>query len=1679
MKKLLCSILILTMTLSIMIFTPAASAEEDPIALRFVVASDVHVTDSRPGNAERLPMIFDTAYDYAENHSTYKDIDAFVFNGDSVDGSTTAGVTASQWETFLTTVNANIKTGSKLMLSLARTHDIWDANVGAQRITESTFNTILQNTFGDNSAYIAADWGFQNHVTKLNGYAIITMTNDLNANSYDGSEAWLKEQLDALIAENSEQPIFVVCHYPETGTLGHTARWGATSLKDTLDQYPQVIAINAHVHWDPRMPDSIWQDTYTAVYDGASAYTVYPNGTTIAQSDYELSDYSIIEVTESGAVSIRYMNTLTGELLTEGNGSGETLIYRIPKAWDQSTWLYREDEHRSNAETPWFEADADIRLENGNTLVFDRAVGEETMVYYKIELFDGTATQTSYLSSQFYEDRLPDTLSAGLGVLEAGKTYLATVTGVNGWNRETANRLTLSFTTEEGDLKSEQGISAPAASAITIGSAEALADILKQVAEGETFAGKTLVQTADIDLSQMTLEPAGTFMGTLDGNGFTITGIFAAGSGLFHAAENAAFQNLNLCGTVINDSNAGAVAGTAENCSFVNCMNGVVVISRNGNAASYAAAAEGCVFRNCIYDGSLLAASGATIINESVNASGNEVTVEGNQLIFHTGAGDIRRSLFDSSRHIDWSFESTLHTADEFIRWALGGGSAAALAQDIDLGLLEGRFARIAGLGLTFPVTLSGNYCVIQGGNATLSGTIANLGCTQMTVEGGTNCWDAADFTAAELASGAAAYQLGSWAQSAEGFPAGEGTVVRITYSTGEIMYVNAGTRVEVQIPYGYSADQTAFTATEDCTVVLTAHTADKSALGNAVDTLGGLNAEVFTDAAAYTAAVAAARDVLNDAAATQEETEAAAAALASALEALELSNVYPNYPEFAMHEVYTELFGEISKWSIGTRADLEALSVWSKSNNGSGMEFHMTADIDMENRLFDMISTNDLPFAGVFDGHLHTVSNLLIDSVNIDGAGFFVAVTGAVIRNFGIESGLVRGTVKHTSAYVDNAGIGAIAGRAIGGTSFRHVWNNAFVTYNANQVDAYYSTGKTWEVCVGGLVGRSQSAASFVGCYNTGNVFGGVRASGLSNWSQSGGNATRISNCFNTGKIMVKTGGVTEAIARYGANTTYNSYFSYNNYYLEGCATGALSASGTIDDFTAKAEGAELPVALSAQQINTGLAELLNAKRYTGFFADAANWVQGENGHPVIASIDESGEAVPFSDYENNTAAPSYSISSAAELNAFAAVSKSRSFENVTIYLRDDIDMSGTESFAMIGTTSVPFEGIFDGMNHTITGLKLTATSNSGMFVKVSGGTVKNFIVEGASSSGQSCTGLIAGYIEAGTLLENVHVRNSTVSTTVSPSKYDSGFLVGQSKTGSADNRIYQCSASGNTFAGAGIQGFGGIIGRSSDTVIDHCYVINNTMNTRSNSGLIVGFAEINYKTAIRNCYTYGNTLTANTKQIATAIGQTRAGCISSIENCVFAEADLSLIGWDNEIPAIDQVYTINSVFCAADSTKTDVYTTVITEESLNSGAVAYALGWAMKNGRIAFTDADTPATVRYTYWVEDETYAVRYTESTGAVIGSVADPEKDGCVFEGWIESADGERGDKCFTALFALLHDVSGDGAVNTDDVTLLMQYLNGWDVEIHSKATDINSDGRLSIADAVLLLQSLSK
>ncbi len=53
-----------------------------------------------------------------------------------------------------------------------------------------------------------------------------------------------------------------------------------------------------------------------------------------------------------------------------------------------------------------------------------------------------------------------------------------------------------------------------------------------------------------------------------------------------------------------------------------------------------------------------------------------------------------------------------------------------------------------------------------------------------------------------------------------------------------------------------------------------------------------------------------------------------------------------------------------------------------------------------------------------------------------------------------------------------------------------------------------------------------------------------------------------------------------------------------------------------------------------------------------------------------------------------------------------------------------------------------------------------------------------------------------------------------------------------------------------------------------------------------------------------------------------------------------------------------------------------------------------------------------------------------------------------------------------------------DINSDNEINNKDYALLMQYLNGWDVEIVEDASDVNSDGNIDNKDYALLMQYLN-
>ena len=116
------------------------------------------------------------------------------------------------------------------------------------------------------------------------------------------------------------------------------------------------------------------------------------------------------------------------------------------------------------------------------------------------------------------------------------------------------------------------------------------------------------------------------------------------------------------------------------------------------------------------------------------------------------------------------------------------------------------------------------------------------------------------------------------------------------------------------------------------------------------------------------------------------------------------------------------------------------------------------------------------------------------------------------------------------------------------------------------------------------------------------------------------------------------------------------------------------------------------------------------------------------------------------------------------------------------TIYmLTADIDLSKeTNWVSEITSKQISFKGLLNGMGHTISGLKVSASENEhgAMFYRVEGGTIENVKFHNINITGKEKTGIIATVY--GGYLYNIEMRNVNVEGTVRV-----GALVGQVMNG------------------------------------------------------------------------------------------------------------------------------------------------------------------------------------------------------------------------------------------------------------------------------------------------------
>ena len=183
---------------------------------------------------------------------------------------------------------------------------------------------------------------------------------------------------------------------------------------------------------------------------------------------------------------------------------------------------------------------------------------------------------------------------------------------------------------------------------------------------------------------------------------------------------------------------------------------------------------------------------------------------------------------------------------------------------------------------------------------------------------------------------------------------------------------------------------------------------------------------------------------------------------------------------------------------------------------------------------------------------------------------------------------------------------------------------------------------------------------------------------------------------------------------------------------------------------------------------------------------------------------------------------------------------------------LMDDIDLSGYtgDSFNIIGSSSTPFEGVFDGNGHTISNFTYTAdgfVNYVGLFVYVDNADaeIKNLTIDNPTiSDGSNASGAVVGVLKNGSMT-NCRVIGGSVT-----GSFRAGGLIGWIRSGGSvtESCVKEGSAlSTNDYCG-------GLVGVNEGSISD-CYsgFSATALNTRTG-----GVAGGNTGT-ITNCYCYG----------------------------------------------------------------------------------------------------------------------------------------------------------------------------------------------------------------------------
>ena len=589
------------------------------------------------------------------------------------------------------------------------------------------------------------------------------------------------------------------------------------------------------------------------------------------------------------------------------------------------------------------------------------------------------------------------------------------------------------------------------------------------------------------------------------------------------------------------------------------------------------------------------------------------------------------------------------------------------------------------------------------------------------------------------------------------------------------------------------------------------------------------------------------------------------------------------------------------------------------------GIHTSLSTDINLSGRTYKMApispdpTSNNLydfdgiPYAGIFDGNDHTISNLTINSTGTsnDYLGLFgmIADSGSVTNleisadinadiyscyngavcavNAGyiencVTSGILVNNKQDAMAY-SNDSTGGICGKnsgsivscnssmVINGNSW---YFGSICGYNdigtiSNCYAASSVSGGSNSKYLGGLCGYNDSG-TISNCYADSSVSGGSdsnRLGGLCGFNDSG----TINNCYATSSVS--------GYRYLGGLCGYNYSGTFTNCYATGSVSGddylgglcGYNDSGTISNcyfymFAGPDDGIGIPLDDTQLQDKTSFAGF-------DFYGDSADgtddiwditpgfmprlyWQDALGVEPPML-LDNINTTLNGTGYSNDP----FIIYDYDDLMEF----RNNSSLRIGYYsLASDIDIAGTTySEAFIPEL---FIGDFNGYGHSISNLSINGTSYLGFFSKVSG-KVSNLNIEHVNiiASGDCCGGLCGkkfgtitncyatGSVSGDRLLGGLCGWNYSGTITNS---YAAGSVSGDRLLGGLCGYNYRGTIT-NCYATCSVSGheyLGGLCGYNDIGTISNCYAASSVLG----GDYFGGLCGRNYSGTISNCYFY-----------------------------------------------------------------------------------------------------------------------------------------------------------------------------------------------------------------------------